>query len=190
MPLNRERKMATVAPTIFTTDYSDFTERGGRNLIHLLGEWVAFSEPFKSDFDTIPHDKLMACGRMRVSASSVQDLIRGWLRAPVIETDESTGKPKPPRNSNGQDGVISPLRAKGYLHGFDKMFHRKEGPSHWANTWLVRYAADFVVMARYQGQPIDEWLDAKFESWLGLTSNPAKKKEIPPTQRNEPLPIP
>jgi RNA-directed DNA polymerase len=43
---------------------------------------------------------------------------------------------------------------------------------------LVRYADDFVVMARYQGPRIDEWLDAKLEGWLGLTINREKTKVV------------
>jgi RNA-directed DNA polymerase len=58
------------------------------------------------------------------------------------------------------------------------MFHRKSGPRHWANARLVRYADDFVVMARYQGYRIDEWLDAKLEGWLGLTINREKTKVV------------
>ncbi|MCF7674326.1 MAG: hypothetical protein K9N23_16880 [Akkermansiaceae bacterium] len=33
-------------------------------------------------------------------------------------------------------------------------------------------------MARYQGQRIDEWLDAKLEGWLGLTINREKTKVV------------
>jgi len=135
-----------------------------------------------SYFDTIPHDKLMACVRMRVSDGGVLGLIRGWLRAPVVESDEQTGKPKPPRKSDGkgtpQGGVISPLLANVYLHWFDVMFHRQNGPRHWANARLVRYADDLVVMARYQGHRIDEWLDAKLEGWLGLSINREKTKVV------------
>jgi RNA-directed DNA polymerase len=58
------------------------------------------------------------------------------------------------------------------------MFHSKSGPRHWANARLVRYADDFVVMARYQGYLIDEWLDAKLEGWLGLTINREKTKVV------------
>jgi RNA-directed DNA polymerase len=136
----------------------------------------------KSYFDTIPHDKLLACVRMRIADRGVLELIRGWLRAPIIETDEKTGKPQPPRKSDGkgtpQGGVISPLLANVYLHWFDAMFHRASGPRHWANARLVRYADDFVVMARYQGPRIDEWLDAKLEGWLGLTINREKTKVV------------
>jgi RNA-directed DNA polymerase len=38
-----------------------------------------------------------------------------------------------------------------YLHWFDKLFHRANGPAQWAGAKLVRYADDFVVLARYQG---------------------------------------
>ena len=65
-----------------------------------------------------------------------------------------------------------------YVHCFDAMFHRVSGPRHWANARLVRYADDFVVMARYQGPRIDEWLDAKIEGWLGLTINREKTKVV------------
>ena len=58
------------------------------------------------------------------------------------------------------------------------MFHRKDGPSHWVSARLVRYADDFVVMVRYQGYRIDEWLDAKLEGWLGLTIIREKTKVI------------
>ncbi len=49
-----------------------------------------------------------------------------------------------------QGGVISPLLANLYLHWFDKLFHRADGPAEWANAKLVRYADDFVVLARYR----------------------------------------
>ena len=95
--------------------------------------------------------------------------IRGWLRAPVIESDEKTGKPKPPRKSDGQGtpqgGVISPLLANVYLHWFDVKFHRQRA-GNWANARLVRYADDFVVMARYHGHRIAEWIGGELEDCL------------------------
>jgi RNA-directed DNA polymerase len=146
------------------------------------GRTSVYDADLKGYFDTIPHDKLMACVRMRVVDRGVLDLIRGWLRAPVVELDEKTGKPKPPRKSDGkgtpQGGVVSPLLANVYLHWFDVMFHRKDGPRHWANARLVRYADDFVVMARYQGQRIEQWLEAKLEDWMALSINREKSKVV------------
>ena len=192
---DRVAQMAVVLilEPIFEADFLDCSHgfRPGRKAHDALevirtnlkeGRTAVYDADLKGYFDTIPHDKLMACLRMRVSDSGVLELIRGWLRAPVIGTDEKTGKPQPPRKSDGkgtpQGGVISPLLANVYLHWFDAMFHRKSGPRHWANARLVRYADDFVVMARYQGHRIDEWLDAKLEGWLGLSINREKTKVV------------
>jgi RNA-directed DNA polymerase len=197
IPTLRDRvvQMAVVLilEPIFEADFLDCSHgfRRGRKAQDALeeiranlkeGRTAVYDADLKGYFDTIPHDKLLACVRMRVTDSGVLGLIRGWLRAPVIECDEKTGKPQPPRKSDGkgtpQGGVISPLLANVYLHWFDEMFHRKSGPRHWANARLVRYADDFVVMARYQGYRIDEWLDAKLEGWLGLTINREKTKVV------------
>ena len=51
------------------------------------------------------------------------------------------------RSREPQGGVISPLLANLYLHWVDKVFHRANGPAHWAKAKLVRYADDFVVLA-------------------------------------------
>jgi RNA-directed DNA polymerase len=192
---DRVAQMAVVLilEPIFEADFLDCSHgfRRGRKAHDALeeirtnlkeGRTSVYDADLKGYFDTIPHDKLMACVRMRVVDRGVLELIRRWLRAPVVESDEKTGKPKPPRKSDGkgtpQGGVISPLLANVYLHWFDVMFHRKSGPRHWANARLVRYADDFVVMARYQGQRIDEWLDAKLEDWLGLSINREKTRVV------------
>jgi RNA-directed DNA polymerase len=197
IPTLRDRvvQMAVVLilEPIFEADFLDCSHgfRRGRKAHDALeeirvnlkeGRTAVYDADLKSYFDTIPHDKLMACVRMRIADRGVLELIRGWLRAPIIEADEKTGKPQPPRKSDGkgtpQGGVISPLLANVYLHWFDVMFHRESGPRHWANARLVRYADDFVVMARYQGHRIDEWLDAKLEGWLGLSINREKTKVV------------
>jgi RNA-directed DNA polymerase len=132
-------------------------------------------------FDTIPHDKLMACVKMRVVDSSVLKLIRLWLEAPVVEPPEKPGdKPRIKRNDKGtpQGGVISPLLANIYLNWFDKVFHSAHGPVHWANARLVRYADDFVVLARYQSQRLRQHIEDKLENWLGLEINREKTRVV------------
>ena len=77
-------------------------------------------------FDSIPHDKLQACLRMRIADRQVLKLIRTWLQTPVVEApEEKGGQPKVSRPKQGtpQGGVISPLLANLYLHWFDKVFH-------------------------------------------------------------------
>jgi RNA-directed DNA polymerase len=114
------------------------------------GRTEIYDADLKGYFDSIPHDKLMACVRMRVTDGRVLELIRGWLCAPVIEEDETGGRQPPQKTENGtpQGGVISPLLANIYLHWMDVMFHRANGPAHWANARLVRYADDCAPRAR------------------------------------------
>jgi len=144
------------------------------------GKVSVYDADLKGYFDSIPHDKLMACVRMRIVDRSVLRLIKLWLKAPVIEEDDQ-GKRQPPRKTTQgtpQGGVISPLLANLYLHWFDTMFHREGGPYHWAKARMVRYADDFVVLARYQGQGIEQWISATIEDWLGLEINRVKTSVV------------
>ena len=58
------------------------------------------------------------------------------------------------------------------------MFHRAEGPAHWAKAQLVRYADDFVVLARYVSPKLTGFIEAKLESWMGLEINREKTKVL------------
>ena len=129
-------------------------------------------------FDSIPHDKLMACLQMRISDRTVLKLIRMWLETPVIEETDDGPKVSRPGQGTPQGGVISPLLANIYLHWFDKCFHFTEGPARWAKARLVRYADDFVVMARYQGPQLVAWVEKKLEDWLGLKINRTKTRIV------------
>ena len=144
------------------------------------GKVSVYDADLKGYFDNIPHDKLMACVRMRIVDRNVLRLIKLWLKAPVIEEDEQGKRQAPRKTTQGtpQGGVISPLLANLYLHWFDTMFHREGGPYHWAKARLVRYADDFVVLAYFQGQRIEQWITATLEDWLGLEINRAKTSVV------------
>jgi RNA-directed DNA polymerase len=60
-----------------------------------------------------------------------------------------------------------------------------KGPMRWANARLVRYADDFVVLARYQGQQLVEWVESVLEGRLGLTINRSKTRIVDLKQRGE-----
>jgi len=144
------------------------------------GYQAVYDADLKGYFDSIPHDKLMACVRMRVVDRSVLKLIRMWLQSPVVEPD-SKGRPgtwNRPRKGTPQGGVISPLLSNLYLHWFDKLFHRADGPARWARAKLVRYADDFVVLARFQGTRLTGWIESKLEDWLGLEINREKTRVV------------
>ncbi len=128
-------------------------------------------------FDSIPHDKLMAAVRMRVVDRSVLKLIRMWLEAPIVDDGEG-GPPRRSKMGTPQGGVISPLLANVYLHWFDKVFHGKDGPARRAGARLVRYADDFVVLARYQGRDVVTWIERTLEEWMGLKINRDKTRIV------------
>ena len=143
------------------------------------GRCTVIDADMEGYFDSIPHDKLMACVRMRVVDGSVLRLIQQWLDAPVEERD-GNGKIQRRRNKQGtpQGGVISPLLANIYLHWFDHVFHAKNGPAQWAKAVLVRYADDFVIMAYYVGPALQRFVNEKIEGWLGLKINREKTRVI------------
>ena len=118
-----------------------------------------------------PYDRLMTLVEKRIADRSVLELIRMWLRTPVVE-EGGRGDGKRPDKGTPQGGVISPLLANLYLHEMDRAFYEdKTGPYRMVDARLVRYADDFVVLARYQGKRIREWVEGKLEKDLGLLIN-------------------
>lgn len=137
-----------------------------------------YDADLKGYFDSIPQDKLMACVRKRIVDRTMLRLISMWLKSPIIEEKDGKRKKEYPKKGTPQGGIISPLLANIYLHWFDKVFYRADGPATWAKAKLVRYADDFVVLARYQGTQLQEWIACKLEGWMGLELNVEKTKVI------------
>ena len=79
--------------------------------------------------------------------------------------------------------MISPLLANSFLHWFDRAFHGKDGPAQFAGARLTRYADDFVVMAKYMGRRIVDWIEYVIEARLGLEINREKTKIVDMKQR-------
>lgn len=199
IPTVRDRvvQMATllILEAIFDADFLDCSYgfrpgRGAHDALYAIRQNLmeGYVEVYDADlagyFDSIPHDKLMACVEMRVADRSVLRLIRQWLRSPVVEV--RNGKKTVKRNDKGtpQGGVISPLLANIYLHWFDKVFQR-EGVKCGAAKWgrLVRYADDFVVMTRQGNKRMIEYIEQKLENWMGLEINRVKTRTVRLTQK-------
>jgi RNA-directed DNA polymerase len=175
---------------IFEADFLDcsYGFRPGRSAHQALaairqelaaGRCTVYDADLEGYFDSIPHDQLMACVMMRVTDGSVLRLIKQWLNA-VVEEEDGQGGKRRRRNEKGtpQGGVISPLLANIYLHWFDRAFHAPKSVAQRAKAVLVRYADDFVVLARSVGHEVQEFIEEKIENWLGLKINRQKTRVV------------
>lgn len=179
-----------VIEPIFEADFEacSFGFRPGRNAHQALdqiqaalksGRTEVYDADLASYFDTIDHARLLSQLERRIADQSVLRLIRLWLRCPIVEEDDrGQRRTTRPRQGTPQGGVISPLLANVYLHDFDRAFHGREGPAQGAQARLVRYADDFVVLARRMGAPVVQWLEAHLEQKLGLTLNRTKTRVV------------
>lgn len=171
---------------IFEQDFLDCSygfrpERSAHQAIDAIkqsagkGQLQIYDADLKNYFDSIPHGKLMKALERRIADQQVLKLIRKWLKAPIWEA----GKPmKANDKGTPQGGIISPLLANLYMHWFDKMFHSPQGPGTWAKATLVRYADDFVIMARYMTDRVKAWIGNTLEQRFELTINREKTKVV------------
>jgi RNA-directed DNA polymerase len=126
-------------------------------------------------FDTIPHRKLMRQVARRVSDGMILKLIKGWLRAPIVEEEEGGGR-RMKANPCGtpQGGVISPLLANIYLHPLDEGVNDQCRQ----NPRMVRYADDLVILCRPgEGMGMKERL-ARWLQSRGLALNEMKTRVV------------
>ena len=99
--------------------------------------WVVETD-IASCFEAIPHDGLMQAVEERIVDRKLLGLVRGMLRAGVMEGGAVTRR----QAGTPQGGVVSPLLANVYLHRLDRQWQTQ------ANGVLVRYADDPVVMCK------------------------------------------
>lgn len=195
IPTMRDRIVQTAAllvlEAIFEADFLDtsFGFRPNRSAQQALqairdhldrGYREVYDADLKGYFDTIPHDQLLRALRMRITDRSVLRLIQMWLECELVEID-ANGKQHCTRSDKGtpQGGVISPLLSNVYLHWFERAFHQEpNGPACWAKAKIVRYADDFVILARYQGDRLRNWIEQTLEGRFKLTINREKTKIV------------
>jgi len=180
IPILRDRiaqaAVLLVLEPIFEADFLDcsFGFRPGRKAQQAMDEVQAsikagrteiYDADLSSYFDTIDHALLRKKLERRIADRSVLRLIDLWLRSPIMEDDGKGGtKTTIPTMGTPQGGVISPLLANIFLHDMDRAFHEPGGPREFANARLVRYADDFVVLARWMGPRVVTWIEQQIES--------------------------
>ncbi len=170
---------------IFESDFLDCSNgfrprRGAGGALNAIREGIQsgrksiYDADLRGYFDSIPHDKLMACIKVRIVDRKMLMLIKMWLKCPIIENNKGKTQKTYPKEGTPQGGVISPLLANVFLHWFDKVFHEYTGPANWAKAQLVRYADDFVILARYQSEKLINWVEEMIGKRFGLEINEEK----------------
>lgn len=116
--------------------------RGGRDAAAAIAQaraagarWV-FDADIKDCFGAMRAARTLRRLREWETPEPVRELVARWLAAGVWNAP-LTGT----RAGTSQGGVISPLLCNVYLHPFDCAFQKRD-------VWLVRYADDFVLLAR------------------------------------------
>ena len=125
-------------------------------------------------FDTMDHAHLLRFVQHRMKDGRILRLLRGWLRAGVLEAGalslSETGTP--------QGGVISPLLANVYLHYvLDLWAERRVRKALRGEMVVVRYADDVVVGLQYRddAEAFQRALAVRLAQF-GLTLNAAKTR--------------
>lgn len=175
-----------VIEPLFEADFSDCSwgfrpdrsAHGAHEVIRrtvLNGAHFVVDVDLKSYFDTISHENLMVLVQERVTDKWVLRLLRGWMKAGVLED----GTIRSSVAGTPQGGVISPLLANIYLNLLDRLWDR-QGHARRADSWqgvLVRYADDLVILTRTEeaARRYFGWLEKLFAR-MGLTINREKTR--------------
>jgi len=140
------------------------------------GNKEVYDADLSAYFDTIPHKELMFLVAQRVSDKNILHLLKMWLKAPVMINGSPKGGKK---NKIGtpQGGVISPLLANIYLHLLDKAVNRLGGRFKEFGVSIVRYADDFVLMAKKIPKESFDQMDYMFKR-MKLKLNEEKSKLV------------
>lgn len=176
----------TVIEPIFEEDFHDCSfgfrpNRSAQDAVARIAENVkkgkalAYDADLSSYFGTIPHDKLMAAVQMRISDGRVLGLIRHWLKVCVQEPNGVRISPK--GRGTPQGGVISPLLANIYLHWFETIVSLTAKACGQVMS-IVRYADDFVILARSWVDGFLQRVEGILEGRMGLTVNREKTKVL------------
>jgi RNA-directed DNA polymerase len=104
-----------------------------RNEVRRGRRWVVDTD-IKSFFDVLDHQRLMECLRERLNDRRILRLLRGWLKAGVLDGQTLLH----PDVGTPQGAIISPLLANVYLTRLDRAWETE----HQSKGVLLRFADD------------------------------------------------
>lgn len=177
-----------VIEPIFEADFNDSSygfrpKRSAKGAITEIrnnlkeGKHVVYDADLSKYFDTIPHDKLEIVLRERITDSRVLDLIRQWLKVPIVEEDGKYSGGRSNRKGTPQGGVISPLLANIYMNVLDRVVNSDKGYFSKRGITMIRYADDFILMSRHINQKAVDKLH-NYLRRMDLSINTKKSKLV------------
>ena len=151
--------VAEVLSAIYEVDFVGFSYgfRPGRSphqalralhtaLMTQYVNWVLDAD-IRRFFDSVDHEWLLRMVAHRVADPRILGLIRGWLRAGVLEGNEWSETVE----GTPQGAGISPLLANVFLHyALDLWVHQWRKQHARGRVVIVRYADDFVMGFQYE----------------------------------------
>ena len=148
------------------------------------GKTEVYDADLSSYFDTIPHDRLFLALRKRITDGSVLALIRQWLKSTIVEPNGVKKNPK--GRGTPQGGVISPLLSNIYLHWFETCAMLAAKSVNQVMS-IVRYADDFVILARRWADGFVRRIEGELENRFGLVVNRDKTSVLDMTSEKSSL---
>ena len=183
-----ERGITWILESIYEQDFltCSYGFRPGKNCHQALKELnnlITFQPvnhiveaDIKGFFDNVSHERLMEFIRIRINDTALLNLIEKFLKAGYIDDGILVN----PEAGTPQGSILSPILANIFLHYVLDTWFETTVKSHVRGYCeLVRYADDFVCVARYtdDARRIERGLRNRFNKY-GLELHPAKSRNI------------
>ena len=183
-----ERGITWILESIYEQDFLDCSygfrpKRNCHQALKSLNDQIMFQPvnhiveaDIKGFFDNVDHDKLMEFIRIRISDTSLLNLIEKFLEAGYVDEGLLVRSDK----GTPQGSILSPMLANIFLHYvLDEWFETTVKSHVRGYCELVRYADDFVCVVRYEedARKIEKALKNRFNKY-GLEIHPTKSRNM------------
>lgn len=183
-----ERGITWILESIYEQDFLNCSygfrpNRNSHQALKELNDLIMFQPvnhiveaDIKGFFDNVSHEKLMEFIQLRIKDATLLNLIKKFLKAGYIDD----GILVKPDTGTPQGSILSPVLANIFLHYVLDTWFEMTVKSHVRGFCeIVRYADDFVCVARYadEAKRIERGLRNRFNKY-GLELHPTKSRNI------------